>query len=60
MDVICVMNPLRQDAYSTPDLDMPTTCGSFALSGAVAKAHAVVVDELIRAGLSSLANQTCL
>ena len=40
-----------QDAYSTPGLGLPTTCGSFALASAKAKANASVVDKLIAAGV---------
>ncbi|KAF2793354.1 amidase signature enzyme [Melanomma pulvis-pyrius CBS 109.77] len=42
---------LVKDAYSTPDLGMPTTCGSIALTEAKAKANAKIIDMLIAAGM---------
>ncbi|KIX07669.1 uncharacterized protein Z518_02323 [Rhinocladiella mackenziei CBS 650.93] len=42
---------LLKDVYCTPDLGMPTTCGSFALAKAKAKSNAKIVDALLATGM---------
>ncbi|KAL8709338.1 MAG: hypothetical protein Q9220_005931 [cf. Caloplaca sp. 1 TL-2023] len=40
-----------KDTLCSPILEMDTTCGSFALKGAKAKKNAVILDQLLRAGM---------